>query len=233
MDENQKKALAVYMAVVIGLGWFGHVGMAGPEKTKRMRLAKDVAELKEKKEAYERAKKKLEEDAAGQKAIEAELKALLGRFVIPKGRQGERNAKYYDTFSISEQISAAAAGLTLNPRDPLDPERFLYQSKLVQEEDLAARANDITDPNDKPTLPEGKNKVWNYLGVDQVRFKYSAAGDFGAFLGFLDRLADQSYFLDLTMLDVWQKGASGSTVNATLIVSVLDASDGLVNPSGP
>ncbi len=233
MDEKQQKALAVYLAVAVGIGWFGYTNFVVPQKNRAKSIEKDLKEMEERRASFQNAQAAMDEEEKKAEAVKAQLEGLLARFPAPKEFKGEqKQIRVYDTFLLSEQVSGAAHGLLLKPKDMLDTQSFFYQSAKIQEEDLSALGDTMQDPNNKAQLEAEKTKIFNYLKVDVPRFRYEVSGEFKPFLEFLASLEKQKTFFDISAIDLMQRGFPGSRIQANLVLSCLDMSDGLINPGG-
>ena len=229
MDDKQKQALVVYLLVTLALGYFAHTQLVTPAKRMRDNLEREVKDLQSRQQAFQALKQKSDEDSRKAAEVKDATDAIMARFPVPKGKAADTGKKNYDEFSISEQISSSAHGMTLTPRDRLEPDHFLFQCSKVEEEDMQQKATAVTDPANGAQFAD-KAKIFNFLAIDNLRYKYSVSGDYRAVVTFMDSLAKQQVFLNISGLDISQKGNGQNQVQAVLIISALDLSDGLVNP---
>ena len=232
LSEEQQKALVVYLVACAALAYFVQTKLVAPE-VKRVRSMKvSVDDLKARHTAYTVAKGELEQLEEEAQLVEADLNATLKIFPVPKSREGARRIRVYDTFSLSEQISRAARGLALTPKESLNPKELIFRSALVQPQDLSALGDSFQDPGNKATLEPEESSISNFLSVGQPVFNYEVSGDYGSFIQFLDELRKQENFFDITKLDLSQKGVGGTIVEAKIVISSLDISEGMFDPFG-
>ncbi len=230
MEEAEKKALVVYLAVCAIVGWLGHTNLAVPHQKRRIALQREVKDLAKRQAAFKEAKTKFDLESQNLEAIRQDLRKLLDQFPAPRERRGIKEEKIYDEFAISEQISSAARGLVLAPKQGKAHREFEFQSRVLEEENMNTLGDDFQNPRDKAAVPPELALLGNVLSVSEPRFSYTVSGNYGDFLKFLVTLGQQKLFLDVTEVDLYQKGASGTRISARVTVSTLDLSDGLAEP---